>query len=169
MIVLRFAGASFGGNAGVFLACAAAMALGLLVFHAALPWPVARAERLRAAGRATMEWEWVHVPRAFARRHRLYRLGFGIYAVAVVIMATFAVQVWAGLIHAPWFAIPYGVIVALTLLFLIAKGAVAYPLVYLCLIPGLPFTLPAIVYWADGVRPNLIYRHRFERLCREEE
>ena len=37
--------------------------------------------------------------------------------------------------------------------------------VWISLILGFPLTLPLVMYWADGARPNLIYRHRFGRLA----
>ena len=53
---------------------------------------------------------------------------------------------------------------ALGLLGLVGRHPIARPCVWLSLILGFPLSLPLVVYWADGVRPNLIYAHRFETL-----
>lgn len=158
---------ALGGWVGFAIAAGAALGFTVLAFHAAVPWAADRSRILLARGRGTIEAEWISVPRDFVQTHPGYRLSFGIYFTALAVIAGAVFPVWlvplGNVVF--WPAVIY---VAVTLVFMALKGAVASPLVYIGLLPGLPFTLPFMFYWADGVRPNLIYRHRFGRLCTEE-
>ncbi|MDO5604105.1 MAG: hypothetical protein Q4G25_02980 [Paracoccus sp. (in: a-proteobacteria)] len=53
---------------------------------------------------------------------------------------------------------------ALAVPFLVLRRPQAVVPVWIALILTLPFSIPMMMWWADGVRPNLIYRHRFARL-----
>ncbi len=135
----------------------------------ALPWGQARAAALARKGRAIREWEWVYTGRDFALSHPLARrLGGIIWVVAFIIgqwMFALYTLVQIGAPVWPWLVFAfYSLLPLLTVIALFRRHPIAWPLVWWGLLMGLPFSLPLIVYWADGVRPNLIYRHRFERL-----
>jgi len=116
----------------------------------------------------TIEWEWVHTGPEFARSHPLGRLRGGMFLViAYVILHLVLVVALAILEDRAYFALVGFDI--LTLGALLAKKTVAYPLVWILAIFSLPASIFLVWYWADGVRPNLIYRHRFERLVRRSE
>jgi len=128
----------------------------------------------RVGGCQTVEWEWVYVGKEAAHTHPLGRLSFGIICVALFLI--FGV-VWQFGYYFGRFPIPYflaGVafemlLLILTLLLVIFRHPAAYPSVFFLLCLNFPFSIPFLLYWADGVRPNLIYRHRYERLVFPEE
>jgi hypothetical protein len=139
---------------------------------AAAAWIGVEWGRDNARRRPVREWEWVYTGADFARSHPLsQRLG------GVRVVAAFIVMHWAGLVALDvargagpesWAALAlYSVLVAVVLLALVRRHPAAWPLVWFPLALGFPLSLPLIVYWADGTRPNLIYRHRFERLVPE--
>jgi len=121
----------------------------------------------------TIEWQWVYTGFRFVAQHPLYaRLG-GIWVVvfwvsAQGLLTAFSVTEAALQVTPPWYLWPIPLLLALiyisALLTLLARAPAAYPLTWVVLILSFPLSLPLVVYWADGTRPNLIYRHRFERL-----
>ena len=135
-----------------------------LAICTARPWVGARMARLSARGRATREWVFVYTGRAFARQHAKFALSRGIWLTTLVVaLIPFAWWHVAGdrpVSHLVWGGWFYW----LMILALLMRWPFAYPLRFMCLATGLPFTAPLMVYWADGERPNLIYRHRYERL-----
>ncbi|SFJ29319.1 hypothetical protein [Jannaschia pohangensis] len=124
----------------------------------------ARAARLAARGRGIREWQWVYVGRDAARAHPAFALSIGPVLTCAALLAIIAVWTWGGVIFWPLVAFE-----ALTVLAILCKWPVAYPMTFAALVPAFPVTAPLMMYWADGVRPNLIYRHRFERLVPPEE
>ncbi len=132
-------------------------------------WGQARAARLRAEGRGIREWQWVYVGRAAALAHPLARPSLGLWVSKLFVMfqATLAVLSLILLdMHWGW-QVWLASVVALDIGTLLALGLgapIAYPLMFAVLALAFTFSTPLLVYWADGVRPNLIYRHRFERL-----
>lgn len=157
---------------GIVVLAAATLSVTLLVVVVGRDWGQRRYARMAARGRPMREWEWVYVGRSFARAHDLHRVSPMIWLMALGVSACMA-AIWLQFYLAPtpthpalWLAI--AAVYSLTLLALLRLWPVAYPLVFLALAPGFPLTLPFIFYWADGVRPNLIYRHRFERLIPKE-
>lgn len=131
-------------------------------------WGNRRYARMAARGRPMIEWEWVYVGRSFAQGHALNRFSpmLMLVAASLVVVLALSWTVWVQMAVVPrpglWGALL--VLVTVTLIGLWRRWPVAYPLVFLCLAPAFPLSLPLIFYWADGRRPNLIYRHRFERL-----
>lgn len=119
-----------------------------------------------------IEWHWVYTGWAFAAQHRLYeRLG-AVWLVAGYVVLQFCLKAaaiwWMAPGVSPFWAFLVLVVLCglyvLAFLTLIARMPAAYPLTWCVILMGLPLSVPVAVYWADGVRPNLIYRHRFERL-----
>lgn len=164
------------------LACGGFVAILILVVKAVLDdWRNSPA--VWAAGgpaSPTIEWEWVHVGRGFAVAHPLSaRLGAVWWVVAWIaaqpaLLGHVLVTVAGGAVHGVSAATGIAtllvglqaVLSVLTLIALVLRAPVAWGLVWLNLFLTLPLSVPLMVYWADGVRPNLIYRHRFERLRR---
>ncbi|WBU53825.1 hypothetical protein [Paracoccus sp. SCSIO 75233] len=125
--------------------------------------------------------KWVYTGVAFALNHPLsQRLGAVWFVVAWLALS--AVAVIVGVVMVPWddlnpegftdYAMLSGFILLAVLLFLndllgilalIGRHPIARGCVWLNLVTTLPFSLPLILYWADGVKPNLIYAHRFEK------
>lgn len=136
-------------------------------------WGHARAARLTATGRGIREAEWVFTGAPYVRGHPLNRLSFGLWASVVVLALCFALSV-TGIVLAPVIGAQAVLAVAFLLPIwpIIARKPVAYPLVIGAFITSVIATnpvlmalmLPVLMYWVDGVRPNLIYRYRFERL-----
>lgn len=152
-------------------------------------WGEARAVRMRARGRGIRESEWVFTGPDYVQGHPLNRLGFGLWATVVVLGLGAA-------IHALWVALsvaalteyggPIGVLAlwqaALAVVYIapvwpiLKRRPVAYPLLLLAFAVSvivldavmIVLLLPVLIYWSDGVRPNLIYRYRFQRLVPEE-
>lgn len=139
------------------------------VVRIATPWGYDRAARLAAAGRPVREWEWVQTGPEFARSHKMGQFGGALYLVAGFVVFQWAVWVWQVTRHADLWQVWLGfaaltLLSVLTLYALVARRRGARGLVWVHLALGFPLSLPLVVYWADGVRPNLAYAHRFERL-----
>ncbi len=161
--------------AGLLVQFAIAFSAIVMMARIAFPWGHARAARLSRSGRGIREWEWVYTGERFAMAHPLAaRLGwvwavlafvliYGSGPLVAVVLLMDQVSVWQWLIVLVCFA--FGVVTAVLLY---RRHPAAWVLVWVMLIPTLPFSAPLMVYWADGVRPNLLYRHRFERLVPEE-
>lgn len=159
---------------------------GALAVRIAAPWGAERHARL-----GVREWEWVYTGPEFASNHRLFRRGLGIwFSVLVLLLAGSALLLvpkpsWYDyLLHGfflfvviplvrlhpsayPLMLIAIGLML-LAPVSIVVPDALSYPVLPL----GLVFQLmlvPLAFYWADGVRPNLIYRHRFERLVPQNE
>lgn len=119
--------------------------------------------------RTIVEWEWVFTGQTFATNHPLSKDLGGIWWVLGFLVFIAGVTIWSLWIGVPglrvlqYFALAVVFLAIPTLLF---RHPSAYPLTWVLLILTFPISLPFIVYWADGVRPNLIYRYRFERLVR---
>ncbi|MFK7938940.1 MAG: hypothetical protein AB8B82_06145 [Roseovarius sp.] len=156
---------SWGVCAVVFVAALIVLAP---VVRVGQDWGERRCARMARAGRPMLDWEWVYVGRSFAQGHALNRITPALILVGVAVVAVSGLFWWRLIDTAvpphPSLWVGVAALYLLTLLALLRRWPVAYPLVHLTLVPGLPLTLPVIVYWADGIRPNLIYRHRFERL-----
>ena len=111
-----------------------------------------------------IEWEWVYTGRDFSRSHPEGRLSIGILLTLVAIFFVwFFIMQLTGPIG-PVLHVVYLGLCIMTTVAALRRSPITYPLVFFLLVPGFPFTAPFMVYWADGVRPNLIYRHRYERL-----
>lgn len=167
----------------------AAMALIILALwltvRIAVPWGHERYDRMAARGRPMREWEWVYTGPDFARAHPLHKILGGHVLVAgfvcVVGYLRFGLG-WAvlfgpagGVWAKGWLgAVAVGLLVVLlivltlmcilTVVLLLRRSTGAWHLTWLFLVLGLPWSIPLMFYWAEGRRPNLIYRHRFERL-----
>lgn len=111
-----------------------------------------------------VEWEWVHVGRDFAQTHPLGQLRGWMLAVIAFVALHAAFMAYVAVFTGTPFAFIVTVIDGLAIATMLRKSPLAWPLVWISLIAAFPFSLPLMFYWADGVRPNLIYRHRFERL-----
>ncbi|MBM7067775.1 hypothetical protein [Actibacterium sp. 188UL27-1] len=147
--------------------------IGLTVLAAriGLVWGWGRAVALASRGRGTIGWEWVYVGPEFARSH----------PAAARFGAVWLVIAWVALLAAGytlaavaddfwrfgwtwWIAAMFA---ELTFVALLLRWPVAYGMTLILLGVSLPFSFPLLIYWADGVRPNLVYRWRFERLRQE--
>jgi len=122
-----------------------------------------------SGGCRTIEWEWIYVGRETAHAHPLGRVSFGVFCVAAFLVLCWGWHVlyFLGQSYYPYLWIGLSVETVLLLLMLrliLVRHPAAYPLVFVLLGLNFPISLPFLFYWADGVRPNLIYRHRFERL-----
>ena len=120
------------------------------------------------SGGPVREWEWVHVGRDFALTHPLGHVGGAMWFVLVFALAHAGLAAYQALFVSPWTWL-FFVFDLLVVAALLKRWRVAWPLVWVQLLSSIPLSLPLIVYWADGTRPNLIYRHRFERLVPEME
>ena len=118
----------------------------------------------RHPGSDTVEWEWVHVGREFARIHPAGRMNVGIFAVMFYVTLHGVISLYGGIRLGETLPFLMAVVCGAAVLAMWKKSLLAWPLVWTSLVTSFPFSLPAMWYWADGVRPNLIYRHRFERL-----
>ena len=58
----------------------------------------------------------------------------------------------------------FAVVDILALIGLLGRHPLARIPVWITLVLTFPLSLPLVVYWADGVKPNLLYAHRFERM-----
>jgi hypothetical protein len=134
--------------------------------HVGKEWGLARLKRLADAGRPIREWEWVYTGRQFIWQHPGYRISGGIALTGLVLILSVAVWWFIALQTGHPSSWPWALTAlnAFTLLAMVMRWPFAYPLVFICLLPLFPLSAPIMVYWADGTRPNLIYRHRFERL-----
>lgn len=150
----------------------------------AQPWGWQRYDQRAAKGRPMREWQWVYTGPAFARGHRLSQShGPVLFVIAWVTVTSsvqlyfmlslvlISVEIWGqGWMGAVAFSLLcllvflFAVFAIFTILFLWRRNTAAWFPTWVFLLLGFPLTLPLIVYWADGVRPNLVYRHRFERL-----
>lgn len=163
-----------------------AIAGGALAVRIAAPWGAERYAR-----RGLREWEWVYTGPEFARSHRLYRRGPGVWLSALVLLAAGGALL---LVPEPgWYDYLLHGFFLFVLIPLLALHPAAYPLMLISIallvlapisavVPDvLPYPAPGVAlvfhfllvplafYWADGVGPNLIYRHRFERLVPQQE
>ena len=162
------------------------LVLGGILVRIGAPWGWDRYRRMAERGRPMLEWEWVYTGARFAQSHPLYeRLGPVLLVIGAV-MAISAIrlsgfwQLWVGLMHMWGEGWPSLVLMAiftallilftslaiLTVLLLFARHPLAWYFTWFPLVLGLPWSVPIIWYWAAGRRPNLVYRHRFERLVR---
>lgn len=169
-----------------FLALPTGLAIAWGTVRIGASWGWQRYRAMADRGRPMSEWEWVNTGANFAQNHPLYDR-FGAVSLVIAFVLIFGGwQIWN--VAAIWFVSAsvwtsglFGVILmvlftvliialavcwVLVLLLLIARHPLAWHLTWIPLVLGLPWSLPLIWYWADGVRPNLIYRHRFERLVR---
>lgn len=126
--------------------------------------------------------KWVYTGAAFALNHPLsQRLGAVWFVVAWLAMLA---VVWVTAVFMlPWdrlnpvtftdyFMLSAGLLMGfllflndlLGILALIGRHPIARWCVWLSLITSFPLSIPLMFYWADGVKPNLIYAHRFEKL-----
>ncbi|MEP3345510.1 MAG: hypothetical protein ABJN34_11720 [Litoreibacter sp.] len=117
----------------------------------------------------TIEWEWVHVGRTWALSHPLARMRGGMLIMLSFISICGAFWTYLALTLGSLEVLPMVFVSYLTLVALLRKWAAAWVLVWLTLLSTFPVSIPFIIYWADGVRPNLIYRHRFGRLVHPRE
>ena len=118
-----------------------------------------------------IEWEWVHTGRDFALAHPLARIQGGVLVTylfkSLQAMGSFLYFVPFGATISIEASVSFGLLGILNILniiLLLRKHPAAWPFTWVSLTTSFPISLPLIVYWVDGVRPNLIYRHRFERL-----
>ncbi|MEL7258094.1 MAG: hypothetical protein AAFN80_09665 [Pseudomonadota bacterium] len=154
---------------GGLVAVILAFAVVAMAMRIGAPWGYDRAARLAAKGTPIREWEWVQIGAEFAVNHPLAQLRGGLLVIIGYVVAQWAfVLVNAILSDGYWltwtiFAV-FSVLSATTIYALGAFRPGARQLVWLHLVLWFPISLPLIVYWADGVRPNLIYARRFERL-----
>ena len=134
----------------------------------ALVWGEARSARYAAEGRPIREWEWIYTGPAFAQTHPLSKSLGAIWLVVVWIAACWAFALLR-ILDLPTSWIFWGIFAAQTVLVLLAfltivrRHPAAWVLVLVILVMSFPLSVPLLVYWVDGKRPNLIYRHRFER------
>ncbi len=154
-----------GGGVAVILA----FAVVAMAMRIGAPWGYARAARLAAGGTPIREWAWVRTGAEFAVNHPMARLRGGLLLIVGYVIAQWGfVLVNAILSEGYWLTwAVFGVFSILSVTTIYALGAFrpgARQLVWLHLFLGFPISLPLMVYWADGVRPNLIYARRFERL-----
>ncbi len=148
-------------------ACAALLGVSAIGARTGIRWRLAAYAR---GGRRTREWEWVYTGRAFALSHPLSSIPVGVWLTLAFLVLVFAWDAYVtfsdGADHIPLAL--HALVLAAAAATILRRHPAAYPLVFVMLIVfGLPLSIPFIVYWADGVRPNLIYRHRFERLLPE--
>ena len=116
----------------------------------------------------TIEWEWVHTGRAFARTHPLGTSRGGLWLVLAFVALHGMAAAYAGL-HVSAVLYVFCLLDAVALMLLWRRHLAAWPLTWIVLVQSFPVSLPLMIYWADGTRPNLVYRHRFERLVRPQE
>ncbi|MDO5643023.1 MAG: hypothetical protein Q4G26_11665 [Paracoccus sp. (in: a-proteobacteria)] len=129
-------------------------------------------------GQGVITEQWVPVDPGFARAHPLGRHLGGVWLVVIWVgLHAFGV-IWAlvghVLVQSSWAVglhLLFGILLVLllvidgfALLALLARHPLARVLVWVVLILSFPLSIPLIFYWADGVKPNLIYAHRFERM-----
>ena len=117
-----------------------------------------------------IESEWVYTGAGFALSHPVAQ-HLGAVWLVVLWVALHAGLCVLGLLSADLLGgLQLSLLVFLLLsdifaiLTLIGRHPLARYPVWICLIFSFPFSLPLVMYWADGLRPNLIYRHRFSRL-----
>ncbi|MEX3016293.1 hypothetical protein [Gymnodinialimonas hymeniacidonis] len=136
-------------------------------------WGHARYRRLAAAGRGIRECEWVFTGADYVTEHPLNRLSLGLWlSVVAFVVAAALVLFDLAMGLAAWWEWALVLVFVLPIWPILARQPVAYPMVIgafiaavLTLSPVLMALMaPVLVYWVDGVRPNLIYRHRFERM-----
>ena len=124
--------------------------------------------RVGTGDHGILEWEWVHTGRAFALDHPMGRVRGWMLAVVAFVAAHLALCIYAGL-FANTLVLPVALIDLVALIALLKRAPVAWPLVWVPIVLSFPVSLPILFYWVEGTRPNLIYRHRFERLVRPTE
>ncbi|MEO1778034.1 MAG: hypothetical protein AAFU63_04510 [Pseudomonadota bacterium] len=124
--------------------------------------------RAGCADHGVDEWEWVHTGRAFALAHPMGKVRGWMLAVVAYVAAHMALCVYAGL-FANILLLPVAVIDLAALVAILKRSPLAWPLVWVPIALSFPLSLPVLFYWVEGTRPNLIYRHRFERLVRPTE
>ncbi|MBA4491374.1 hypothetical protein [Paracoccus sp. S1E-3] len=126
----------------------------------------------------TIEAEWVYTGPDFARAHPLARRLGAVWLIVLwvglqLVVACFSLVDLVGRLIGAFSVIYVFAAIFLLLLILndllalfglVTRNTVAWYPVWVSLICGALFTIPLMFYWADGLRPNLIYRHRFGRL-----
>ena len=132
-------------------------------------WGNDRLRRMQVRGRPMREWEWVYTGRDFAMSHPLSdRLGAVWCVVAFVVVHWLLQTLLLWTFTVSFFSVLLWLIstalAATTVCCLRLRHPAAWVLVWWPLVTGFPLSLPLLFYWVEGVRPNLIYRHRFERL-----
>ncbi len=136
-------------------------------------WGEARAMRLCARGHGIQEWEWVFTGAGYVEGHPLNRLSPGLWlSIGALCLAAILVIIDLMLGLAQLWEAALVAVFLLPIWPIFARQPVAYPMVFGAVIAAfvvqapilMALMIPVLVYWADGVRPNLIYRHRFERL-----
>ena len=123
-----------------------------------------------------IENEWVDTGAEFALNHPLAQSLGAIWLIVAWLALHAALACWQMVEMFRYGG--YALLVVPLLVLLVLNDIVAvlavigrHPLasrcVWICLLVTFPISIPLRVYWAEGVRPNLIYRHRFGRLVRE--
>lgn len=125
-----------------------------------------------------IESEWVYTGPAFARSHPIAQHLGAVWLVVAWVALQFVIVV-AGAVEAlshlsAGHGLAFGLLALLlfvlalnnllALFGLVTRNTVAWYPVWLSLICGVLLTIPLMFYWGGGLRPNLIYRHRFGRL-----
>ncbi len=136
-------------------------------------WGEERAARLEARGRGIREWEWVFTGPDYVKDHPLNRLSFGLWTSATALgLASALVLYDVAMGFGHWWDLPLALILAAPIWPILARRVEAFPMVFgagLAAIVSMyavliAIVLPVCVYWVGGLRPNLIYRYRFERM-----
>lgn len=140
-----------------------------ITYRIAITWGQERLQARTAHGKPIIEWEWVYTGRNFAREHPLGQVSFGIYLTFGFLLLSPVVPIYfTGLEQIgalAWGIVAsYAALLSVTFLLALKRHPLTYPLTIFMLALEFPLTVPFIMYWVDGVRPNLVYRHRFERL-----
>lgn len=141
----------------------------VIICQIAVDWGQQRYQARIQHGKPILEWEWVYTGKDFALSHPLSRVPFGVYLTYAFLVILFVMSIlaadffWNSKATIILFAI-YGMALFVGGLLALRRHPATYPFTFLLLILEFPWSIPFLVYWADGVRPNLIYRHRFERL-----
>jgi hypothetical protein len=132
-------------------------------------WGRQRYARLAQRERPMLESEWVWTGGKFARNY-CPQLGLGVWVTIGMIAAMLAFHIVAFVYSdtVSLLSMAHLMLGPVVLIVLWRRHPVAYPLVFLFLIIMLPTALavlavPFLFYWAEGAKPNLIFRHRFER------
>ncbi|PIE18368.1 MAG: hypothetical protein CSA65_05535 [Proteobacteria bacterium] len=158
------------GLAALSVAAGACVALGVVAGIA-----LTRNQALRPRRRQIIDWEWVYTGAEFARRHAPQRLPVGVWLTLVCLFAAALLMALSG--RPLGLRIVTCAVLLAPVLPMLKRHPAAYPLMLLALgtalflgpVLVLPMLVPLAFYWADGVWPNLIYRHRFERLVPRED
>lgn len=131
-------------------------------------------------GRGVIDAIWVETGPRFALDHALaQRLGGVWWVVGWCGLAAALAAAWigfriAGLLGPQPVHWSIAIFLPLNMLMLVSalaalpclflRNPMASFLVWIVLVLSFPLSLPLVFYWKDGVRPNLVYRHRFAKL-----